>query len=655
MLISALLLLSFLTEPRGISVHTSGRQSPGYFLISGVYDDSVGLVDNSGRFLFGRQTGPTVNMQPTPSGGYSYFDGYLQAYVVVDSKFDPIDTVAVTSPYVTDFHEGYQTEDGRFILLGTETRVIDMSRVVPGGVPDATVIGAVVQELDRQRNLTFEWRSLDHVPVTESTIDVDITQIRIDYLHANTFVEDSDRNFLISCRNTDQIIKVDRATGTVLWRLGGSAALRSDFTFVNDTENGFSGFSHQHTPIVTRSGELMVFDNGNLKAQPFARVVAYKLDHTARTATKTWEYRPPKDVVVPTMGSVQELPNGNILIGWGTNSDRIVATEVDRSGKVHAELQAIQLPAYPYRVYKSITGMLAETRNMRDADSIYLRGSDTSIGLTLSAESFLQSEEITLERHGTSPIDCDFVINKPCMLFPERWMISSSSPPGNKYSMSIDLRHTIAERDPENITVYFRPREGAGLFSQIPTSTISFPSMLLVNDVVPGEYVVGSPLCVEPELLSPTNNAREIDNDSRLEWMRSLGATEYEVELSTTPDFSYETTFFRVEETSASVGNLHPSKTYFWRIRAISGQYAGPWTDPWMFTTGTLTSSEDMVDCDNYPIGTDILVSDVIGRTYSHTVVQQTGTDPLVGLRHGIFVVVARMPTGVVKRRVIYR
>ena len=47
-----------------------------------------------------------------------------------------------------------------------------------------------------------------------------------EYFHVNSVDVDSDGNFLVSSRNTSTIYKIDRATGKIIWRLGGK---KSDF------------------------------------------------------------------------------------------------------------------------------------------------------------------------------------------------------------------------------------------------------------------------------------------------------------------------------------------------------------------------------------------------------------------------------------------
>jgi len=117
---------------------------------------------------------------------------------------------------------------------------MDLSGIVPGGSPSASIIGAVIQELKFSNGaVVFEWKSLDHIPVTETTDDIKLTDNLIDYIHVNSVSKDTDGNLIVSCRHLDEVIKIKKSTGEILWRLGGSASKNNQFTFVYDSFNNF--------------------------------------------------------------------------------------------------------------------------------------------------------------------------------------------------------------------------------------------------------------------------------------------------------------------------------------------------------------------------------------------------------------------------------
>ena len=76
----------------------------------------------------------------------------------------------------------------------------------------------------------------------------DFTKDEIDPVHINSVAIDSDTSILISSRHMDEITKIDRRTGDIIWRLGGK---KNDFTFINDT----IGFSHQHSVSRLKNGQ----------------------------------------------------------------------------------------------------------------------------------------------------------------------------------------------------------------------------------------------------------------------------------------------------------------------------------------------------------------------------------------------------------------
>src|SRR4029077_19130489 len=132
--------------------------------------------------------------------------------------------------------------NGHTLMMGLDAQVVDMSAVVPGGNPNALVLGIAVQELDTDHNVVFQWRSFDHYQITDCVSPlVSLTSNIIDYVHPNAVELDQDGNLLLSARHFDEITKIDRATGDIIWRMGANA-VNNQFTFIGDTR----GFSHQH-------------------------------------------------------------------------------------------------------------------------------------------------------------------------------------------------------------------------------------------------------------------------------------------------------------------------------------------------------------------------------------------------------------------------
>jgi len=649
-----------------VRIATPGVPSPGYYLIGAIDLDSVGFIDNAGVLVNAIQTGPTANFNPTPYGGITFYHGLLGKYVTMDDKLNFIDTFGVEAPYKTDFHEGYLDRGRRYRVLGTEDYPIDMSAVVPGGDPNAVLIGAVIQEFDRYGRKTFEWRSIKHVSPLETTSDIDLTNKRIDYIHVNSVVEDYDDNFLVSCRNTDQIIKIDRRTGKVLWRLGGSAAKKTDFTILNDDNNGFVGFSHQHTVIRARHGDIMVFDNGNLRPDPFSRVVSYKLDEQKKTATKYWEYTPEQQQFAATMGSVQELFDGNILIGWGSTSTGLVATEVDRAKRVHAEIRTDSPLAIPYRIKKSTTGMTGYRRTIDSAESYNFSWYDSTTKAIVDVHRVYSPTTMVVERHPYKPHNLLFQTAAPCMIYPTRWTVRAGDPSAIDASLRLDVSRLIGNIEMHDVQLLYRPIEGDEAFSEVDASVIPGTNTFVTSPIRYGEYMIATTYCQEPALTRPLNRSDVSSQTIGLEWTTALGADGYEIEVSTDPDFTNTQVFLRTMLADTVIDGLHPNTTYYWHVRVIRQPEAGPWTVTWQFKTESMTSVDNeakthgrsvfldgtVLHAHGFDSESTIRISDMLGKTILETP-STSGVD-LHSLSRGTLFVSVHEPRGRVTRKTIF-
>ena len=251
----------------------------------------------------------------------------LYGFVGMDSNYTVIDTFLCTNGYGTDEHELYMLDDGHYFLIALGYRQVDMSVLVPGGDPNATVIDNHIQEFDANHNLVFEWLCYDYFNILDA-VHEDLTQHTIDYVHMNSIAIDYDGNIIISSRHLSEVTKINRQTGEIIWRLGGE---NNDFEFIDDN----FGLSYQHwtRPIEGKPNNYIIFDNGNYHNPHFSRAVEFKLDTINMTASKVWEYRHSPDRYTPWMGNAQRLPNGNTLINYADGS-LPKATEVSESGEV---------------------------------------------------------------------------------------------------------------------------------------------------------------------------------------------------------------------------------------------------------------------------------------------------------------------------------
>src|SRR5262245_47329771 len=153
--------------------------------------------------------------------------------------------------------------------MSYDPQIVDMSALTKGGRSDAIVIGLIIQELDQEKNVVFQWRSWDHFQITD-VMSHSLNSSVVDYVHGNSIDVDSDCNLIISCRHMNEVTKISRASGEIIWRLGG----RNNQFAIDDPIR----FSHQHDVRRLPNGNLTLFDNGNFRLPLFSRAVEYAID-----------------------------------------------------------------------------------------------------------------------------------------------------------------------------------------------------------------------------------------------------------------------------------------------------------------------------------------------------------------------------------------
>ncbi len=274
-----------------------------------------------------RRTGSMSDFKMHPNGLLTFFDRGPLCYYVMNNSYAIIDSFRCGNGFITDGHDMLLLPNGGALLMSYDERIIDMSVIVPGGNPAAMVSGLVIQELDAGKNVVFEWKSWDHFAITDATHE-DLTASTIDYVHANAFEIDTDGNILLSSRHMDEITKINRTTGSIIWRLGG---INNQFTFINDSIR----FSYQHDIRRLPNGNITLFDNGNYHTPSFSRAVEYHLDEQHMTAELVWEYRNTPDIYAFATGNAQRLSNGNTIISWGTTN---IISEVRPDGTKAMEM-----------------------------------------------------------------------------------------------------------------------------------------------------------------------------------------------------------------------------------------------------------------------------------------------------------------------------
>jgi arylsulfate sulfotransferase len=257
------------------------------------------------------------------------------ADVVIDKKQD------------LDHHDFILISDGHYITMASYVKTVNNIPVCLSPAPKNKVAAWIIQEI-QNGVVIWQWDATKY-PEFYLNSDVenkfyDTTTVQ-DYIHMNSMTLDPrDSNLVVSFRNLNQLIKINRKTGDIIWRLGGR---NSDFPLT-----AAQVFLRQHHPTFIDSNTLLLFDNGENDIRPVSRILEFKLNEEKKTITAFRAYTIPEPFS-GSKGSVQKIGDDYLICGGSSN----YILEVNSiSGAKKMELLSNQ--AF-YRAYfvKDITGI----------------------------------------------------------------------------------------------------------------------------------------------------------------------------------------------------------------------------------------------------------------------------------------------------------
>ncbi len=250
--------------------------------------------------------------------------------VIVDTAYREVTRVRAGYGHTADLHEFALTPQGT-ALITCRPQIVPADLSSIGGPGNGTVFESIIQEIDvATGRVVFQWGGLDHVPVADSYKTPGGV---CDYLHVNSIEVLPDGHLLISARNTWALYKLDRRSGHVIWRLGGKS---SDFAIGRGAR-----FAWQHDARRPAAGAITVFDNGSdgpIRSQSQSRGLRLAVDETGRSVRLSASYRHPDPLLASSMGSVQTLPQGRVMVGWGAEP---FVSEFTAQGSLVADLRMV--------------------------------------------------------------------------------------------------------------------------------------------------------------------------------------------------------------------------------------------------------------------------------------------------------------------------
>ncbi len=338
------------------SVYSYGEHDDEYLFINmGCWNaglpwkNYITILDSYGTpIYYDKSVANRNNFHVMPNGRLAYAKNYLnnnpdEKYYIMDSAYVLIDSVNTGNGYILDSHDMLFLGNGHYLVMSYDPQPVDMSQIIEGGNPNAIVTGLVIQEVDHNQNVFFQWRSWDHFEITDATDDVNLLAQNIDYVHGNAFELDFDGHILLSSRHLDEITKINFNNGNVMWRFG-----------LNSKNNMFAihddpvGFTHQHDIRRRSNGNYTIYDNGNLRNPQYSQAVEYHLEQSTLDAYLVWNYDHSQNVYAGSAGSFRTRPNGERIVGWGGNSPLAVT-----------ELKADNTPLRDYLLPNFVTSYRA--------------------------------------------------------------------------------------------------------------------------------------------------------------------------------------------------------------------------------------------------------------------------------------------------------
>jgi arylsulfate sulfotransferase len=338
------------------------KMEPGYTLFDIIPEGNnaefgamIVIVDESGTVVWYQIGSRYTDVRQTANGNLIYLQGseYIEMdmlgnsvreWKAMGSSKNEISEIPVATPSM--HHEVFPMENGNFLTLSIEARSFSNypTKAWKPDSPRETVMvaGDLVVEFAPDGSTVNEWSLLDLLDPYRIGYDslgkywdsFFGTKTR-DWSHANSVIHDPrDDSVIVSIRHQDAVVKFSRKTGKLIWILGshdnwdtrkfGKYLLKP----VNDQQYFFP--FHQHSPMILPSGNLMLYDNGNYRANPykktlhysknFSRAVEYAIDEKNMTIELVWEHGQftEERVFSGALGDANYLPKtGNILIAHG--------------------------------------------------------------------------------------------------------------------------------------------------------------------------------------------------------------------------------------------------------------------------------------------------------------------------------------------------
>jgi hypothetical protein len=350
--------LEFITSPLPVGLPTitlvtnnPAKMEPGYTLFR-VSNNSTGgacstLVDSSGQIVWYDAALPGAgDLKQLPNGDLFFPENTTTNFDEANMLGEIITNWSTPLFYPSDGHEDLLTDHNTILYISL---AVDTISNFPSSATDSNAPLATTNiEYDRVVEISTtppQDYSTNYVPLNQWSMIGLLDPTRIDYLcyaalgffgvdpeHANAVIESTnDDSLIVSLRNQDAVVKFTRS-GELKWILGSHQNWGPEWQpfLLTPVGTPFAWNYAQHAPVITPQGTILLYDDGNCRAEPFdppvpdqenySRAVEFKVDETNMTVSQVWQYTGTNDEVLYTgaLGNATYQPKtGNVLMTFG--------------------------------------------------------------------------------------------------------------------------------------------------------------------------------------------------------------------------------------------------------------------------------------------------------------------------------------------------
>jgi arylsulfate sulfotransferase len=372
------------------------QMEPGYTLFRVDVDNGiywyVTILDNSGEVVWYDAAPTTVDVRQLANG--DLFMPWTTNFVEINMLGQTVNSWVVLANLPIDTHDGVPTDHGTILYLSDTNEVVSnyptsMTISNPPLAIASVRYERVVEISFTNAAVLHTWSPINFLDPRRITYLIGKITGGYDSEHSNAVIEDpSDDSLIVSMRNQNAVVKFSRATGQLRWILGphdnwGAAWQPYLLTPVGAP---FGWQFGQHAPIITPQGTLILYDDGNIRASPFApkvpdqnnysRAVEYNINEQTMEVTQVWDYgrtNTADRLYTGRVGNAELGPKtGNVLIDFGAVSyvNGVAPSQYGPSATM-ARIMEVTHDAVPQVVFDVAISMYANTNTSYKDCGIY--------------------------------------------------------------------------------------------------------------------------------------------------------------------------------------------------------------------------------------------------------------------------------------------